>query len=91
MSRLQNAKTQLNEALLALESAASQVINVSKAADAVPNPSQMGTQPVAGTDLSALIDEVSLIDAQLSQAITMIASVKSGEVGPSKKNDGDTQ
>ena len=73
MTRLQNAKNELIEALAALESAASQATNVSYEATAVANPSQMGAQPVAGADLSALVDEISLFEAKLSQAMTMIA------------------
>ena len=91
MTRLQNAKNQLIEALATLESAASQAIAVSNKANAVVSSSQVGTQSVAGADLSALVEEVSIIEAKLSQAMTMIASVKSEEVGPSKRNDGDNQ
>ena len=91
MTRLQNAKNQLIEALEALESASSQIIVGANEADAVASPSQMGNQKVACTDLSALVDEVSIIEAKLSQAMTMIASVESGAGRPSIINDGDTQ
>ena len=91
MTRLQNAKNQLIEALAALESAASQANAVSNKANAGVSPSQMGAQKVAGADLSALVEEVSIIEAKLSQAMTMIASVKSGAVRPSAIKDGDTQ
>ena len=91
MTRLQNAKNQLIEALGALESAASKAIAPSKKANAVISPSQMGTKTVAGTDLSALIEEVGIIEAKLSQAMAMIASVEAGAVRPRAIKDGDTQ
>ena len=91
MTRLQNAKNELIEALAALESAASQATTVSYEANPVASPSQMGAQAVAGADLSALVDEVSIIEAKLSQAMSMIASVESGAVMPRTINDGDTQ
>ena len=91
MTRLQNAKNQLIEALAALESAASQATTRIREASALPDPSQMGAQTPAGADLSALVDEVSIIEAKLSQAMTMIASVDSGAVRPGTVNDGDTQ
>ena len=87
MTRLQNAKNELIEALAALESAASQATTVSYEANAVASPSQT----VAGADLLALVDEVSVIEARLSQAMSMIASVESGTVRPRTINDGDTQ
>ena len=91
MTRLQNAKNQLTEALAALESAASQAITVSNKANAAVSPSQIDVQTAASTDLSALVEEVSFIEAKLSQAMTMIASVESGTVSPSKFNDGEAQ
>ena len=91
MKRLQNAKKQLIEALAALESAASHATKVSKETNAVASPSQMGAQTVVGTDLSTLVDEVSIIEAKLNQAMSMIASVESGAVRPRTINDGDTQ
>ena len=91
MTRLQNAKNQLIEALAALESAASHATKVSKETNAVASPSQMGAQTVVGTDLSTLVDEVSIIEAKLSQAMTMIATVESGAFRPRTVNDGDTQ
>ena len=91
MTRLQNAKNELIEALAALESAASQAITVSRETNVVPDPSQLVAQTVAGADLSALVDEISIIEAKLSQAISMIASVDSGAVRLRTINDGDTQ
>ena len=87
MTRLQNAKNELIEALAALESAASQATTVSYEANAVASPSQT----VAGADLLALVDEVSVIEARLSQAMSMIASFESRAIGPRTINDGDIQ
>jgi Mg2+ and Co2+ transporter CorA len=91
MTRLQNAKNQLIEALAALESASSQINTAANKANSVASPSQKGAQAVVCADLSALVDEVSIIEAKLSQAMTMIASVESGAVTPQTTNDGDTQ
>ena len=91
MTRLQNAKKQLGEAIEALESAASQAINVTHEASASENPSQRIGQKVAGADLSALVDEVSIIETKLSDAVAMIASVDPGTVGSGKANGGDMQ
>ena len=90
MTRLQNAKKQLIEALATLESAASQAIAAPNKANAVVSPSQMRAQSVAGVDLSALVEEVSIIEAKLSQAMTMIDSVESGADEPRAIKDGDT-
>ena len=87
MTRLQNAKNELIKALAALESAASQATTVSCEVNVVPSPSQT----VAGADLSALVDEISIIEAKWSQAMSMIASVEAGAVKPATINDGDTQ
>ena len=91
MTRLQNAKKRLSEALSALESAASHGNNVSHEPGESENPPQMGGQTVAGTDLSALIDEVSSIEVKLSEAIAMIASVESSRDGSGAAPDGDKQ
>ena len=63
---------------------ATQGIAVSNKSNAVVSPSQMGTQTVVGANLSELIEEVSVIEAKLSQAIAMIASTESGAVSQSK-------
>ena len=89
MTRLQNAKNELIEALAALESAASQANAISNKANAVLSPSQTGAQTVVGADLSALVEEVSIIEAKLSQAMTMIVSVESGAARPLTVKDGD--
>jgi hypothetical protein len=91
MTRLQNAKNQLSEALAALESAASHAICVSSEASAVARSSQIVTQTALDADLSALADEVRIIETKLSQAMSMIASVESGAISPSTFNDGEVQ
>ena len=91
MTRLQNAKKQLSEAMAALESAATAVSNVSQKVSASAKSSQMVDQKVAGADLLALIDEVTIIEAKLNDAVAMIASVDSSMVGSGKANGGDTQ
>ena len=78
MTRLQKAKKQLSEALAALESAASHAINESRETAPSASPFELDGQISAGRDLSALVDEVSVIEAKLSDAIAMIASVESG-------------
>ena len=91
MTRLQNAKNQLSEALTALESAASQAICVSAEASALASSSQIGAQAAVDADLSVFVDEVRVIETKLSQAMTMIASVELGAVSPGTSNDGETQ
>jgi hypothetical protein len=88
MTRLQNAKKQLNEALVTLESAASQVISGSRQDAAPESPSQKSGQAFAGADLSALVDEVSLIEAKLNKAIALIDVVESGAVQSSASDSG---
>ena len=68
MTRLQNAKNQLSEALAALESAASQAVCQSAEANALASSSQIGTQAPVDADLSLLVDEVRIIEAKLSKA-----------------------
>ena len=91
MTRLQNAKNELIEALAALESAASLATTVSYEANTGARPSQTGAEMVAGDDVLTLVDEISIIEAKLSEAVAMIASVESGAVRPRTINDGDTQ
>ena len=91
MTRLKNAKKQLSEAMAALESAASKVIKAAQEGNASANPSQMVGQKVAGADLSALVEEVSIIEAKLSEAVALIASVDSSTVGSSNTIGGDTK
>ena len=89
MTRLQNAKKQLSEAMVALESAASKAINLSHEASVSENPSQIAGQKAASADLSALVEEVTIIEAKLGEAVAMIASVDSNTVGSDKTNGGD--
>ena len=91
MTRLQNAKNQLSEALAALESAASQAVSPSAEATASASSSQIGTQADVDVDLSVFVDEVRIIEAKLSQAMTMIASVELDAVSPGTFSDGETQ
>ena len=89
MTRLQNAKKQLSEAMVALESAASKAINLSHEASVSENPSRIAGQKAASADLSALVEEVTIIEAKLGEAVAMIASVDSNTVGSDKTNGGD--
>ena len=91
MTRLQNAKNQLSEALAALESVASQSVCPSAEASASASSSQIGTRAALDADLSVFVDEVGVIEAKLSQAMTMIASVELDAVSPGTFNDGETQ
>ena len=91
MTRLQNAKNQLSEALAELESAASQAICVSSEASASARSPKVGTQTAMGADLTVLVDEVRIIEAKLSQAMTMIASVESGLVSPGRLDEEENQ
>ena len=91
MTRLQNAKNQLSEALVALESAASQTICVSAEESALASSSQIDTQSAVEADLSVLVDEVRTIEAKLRQAMTMIASIELGAVSPGTFNDEETR
>ena len=75
MTRLQNAKKQLSEALALLESAASQATKASHECERISKP-QISDQTVAiDNDLSALVDEINIIEAKLSQAMAMITSL----------------
>ena len=91
MTRLQNAKNQLSEALTALESAASQAVCPPAETSASASSSQIGAQAAVDADLSVFVDEVRVIEAKLSQAMTMIASVDLDAVSPGKFSDGETQ
>ena len=91
MTRLQDAKNELIEALALLESAASRATTESYDGNAAVSPTQISDQTIAAADLSALVDEINIIEAKLSQAMAMIASLKSGEVRSPKINDGDAK
>ena len=90
MTRLQNAKNQLSEALAALESVASQSVCPTAEASASAIYSIIGTQAAVDADLAVLIDEVRIIEAKLSQAMTMISSVELDAVSPGTFSDGET-
>ena len=87
MTRLQNAKNELIEALAALESAAFQATTSHREAKTVASLPQM----VASADLSALVFEISIIEAKLTEVVAMIASLDPSTVDSSKANGGDTQ
>ena len=96
MTRLQDAKKQLSEALAALESAASQASNRSYQTDVKASSSQKVGEAGVGADLSALVDEVSIIESKLNEAIDLIAmldagSAQSGEGKHGIIADGETQ
>ena len=91
MTRLQNAKNQLSEALAALESAASQAVCPSAESSALASSSINGTQAAIDADLSVFVDEVRIIEAKLSQAMTMITSLELDAVSPGTFNDGEPQ
>ena len=96
MTRLQDAKKQLSEALAALESAASQASNGSHQTDAKASSSQKVGEAGVAADLSALVDEVSIIESKLDEAIGLIAmldagSAQSGEGEHGIITDGETQ
>jgi multidrug efflux pump subunit AcrA (membrane-fusion protein) len=91
MTRLQNAKNQLSEALAALESAASQAVCPSGEPSALASSSINDTQAAIDADLSVFVDEVGIIEAKLSQAMTMITSLELNAVSPGTFNDGEPQ
>ena len=71
MTRLQNAEKQLNDALLALESAVGLSIEVSASSAIAATPSK--------ADFVALIDEVSGIEAKLDEAMQVIADIDAAQ------------
>ena len=91
MTRLQNAKNQLSEALAALESAASHAVCPPAEPSALARSSINDTQAAIDADLSVFVDEVRIIEAKLSQAMTMIASLELGAVRSGIFNDEETQ
>lgn len=67
MTRLQNAQEQLSDALTALESAAEQAF-------ALASLSQTHGQKKMDSDISELVNEVSIIEGKLGEAIAIIES-----------------
>jgi division protein CdvB (Snf7/Vps24/ESCRT-III family) len=70
MTRLQNAQEQLSDALTVLESAADQAFASTRL-------SQTQGQKNLDSEVSELVNEVSLIEAKLGEAIAMIATIES--------------
>ena len=79
MTRLQNAQEQLSDALAALELAADQAFLSAGLY-------QTHGKKNLGSDISELVNEVSIIEAKLGEAIAMIATIES--VGA---KDGDSE
>ena len=71
MTRLQNAKKQLGDALAALESAVESSIEASASSAIAATSSK--------ADFAALIDEVSGIEAKLSEAMRVIANIDAAQ------------
>ena len=74
MTRLQNAKNQLSEALAELES------EISRASNTSARLSKTNEKNVARVDQSALINEVSAIEAKLNEAIAIIAKIEADTI-----------
>ena len=84
MTRLQNAETQLSDALAALESAVESSIEASASNAIVATPSKV--------DFDALIDEVSGIEAKLCEAMQMIANIDAAQTSTATAGDmGDSE
>ena len=84
MTRLQNAKKQLSDALAALELAVEASIEAS------------GSSAIAATsskaNFAALIDEVSGIEAKLGEAMQMIADIDAAQTSTANSGDmGDSE
>ena len=79
MTRLQNAEKQLNDALLALESAVELSIEVSASRAIAATPST--------ADFVALIDEVSGIEAKLGEAMQVIADIDAAQTNAGNAGD----
>ena len=75
MTRLQKAKKQLNEALVVLESAVEQTSSATQS----PNKTQIKEEKDLSANMPELLDEVSIIETKLSEAIEMIASMEASE------------
>ena len=79
MTRLQNAKKQLSDALVALESAVESSIGA-------PASSVIAATPPKA-DFAALIDEVSGIEAKLGEAMRVIADVDAAQASVANAGD----
>ena len=71
MTRLQNAEKELSDALAALESTVESSIEASASSAIVATPSKV--------DFDVLIDEVSGIEAKLSEAMQVIAEIDAAQ------------
>ena len=84
MTRLQNAKKQLSDALAALESAVESSIEASALSAIAATPSK--------ADFAALIDEVSGIEAKLGEAMKVIANIDAAQESAASAGDmGDSE
>ncbi|MDB9889836.1 hypothetical protein OAD74_00425 [Alphaproteobacteria bacterium] len=79
MTRLQNAEKQLGNALAALESAFGSSIEASASSAIAPTSSK--------ADFAALIDEVSGIEAKLSEAMQLIADIDAAQTSAGNADD----
>ena len=79
MTRLQNAEKQLSDALAALESAVESSIEASASSAIVATPSKV--------DFDVLIDEVSGIEAKLSEAMQVIADIDAAQTNAGNAGD----
>ena len=84
MTRLQNAEKQLCDALVALESALESAVEVSASSAIAACPSK--------ADFTALIDEVSGIEAKLGEAMQVIADIEAAQTSTANAGDmGDSE
>ena len=79
MTRLQNAKKQLGDALAALESAVESSIEASASSAIAATSSK--------ADFAALIDEVSGIEAKLGEAMQVIADIDAAQTSAANAGD----
>ena len=86
MTRLQNAEKRLSDALAALESALESASVTSASAAPFAAPSAAASR----ADLSALVDEVSGIEAKLGEAMQIIAAIDAGQTS-TDGNKGDSE
>ena len=79
MTRLQNSEKQLGDALAALESAVESSIEASASSAIAATSSK--------ADFAALIDEVSGIEAKLSEAMQVIADIDAAQTSAANAGD----
>ena len=84
MTRLQNAEKKLSDAIAALESAVESSIEASASSAIAATPSK--------TDFTALINEVSGIEAKLGEAMQVIADIDAAQTSAANAGDmGDSE